>query len=222
MIAMQYQATTRTNVLSLREQLFFARTATAAILTRIVGIYFLNLFASFCRFTNQDGEKTRPSYAQYLLGQYSASQALDVQILDRDLVKLLNQSLGRLVVKMFPRARRLQMRQRNFLTRFAPVLRAFDLAATPALLFGEHGLRLFDKARILDLFAITHLSTHNDNQTSLIESGNDTSNDKEDYVGDHFVAVGDRHALRAGHHGRLARDAESRRNARDHTYFEAA
>ena len=50
----------------------------------------------------------------------------------------------------------------------------------------------------------------------------DEEDDKEDDGGDQFVAVGDRHTLRAGHHGRLAGDAESRRNARDPTYFEAA
>ena len=128
-------------------------TAARADLRRAVGVHLHESSTSIRGFVFDHGDEPRPSCIGYALGNVTAGEAPDIQVLDRDEAKPLH-DLGRLLVVEVPALVCRVLVQASDLARQLAVLVASPVATGPAALQGSQ-LLLFhsEPARIVYPFA---------------------------------------------------------------------
>ncbi len=130
---------------------------TAASRTRLggmIGRYFDDLDTSVCRFVVQHHQKSRPASIMDTLGQIRLRQALDVQVLNRDPSKAIDELAREFVQKVTPLIRNVDVRLGDPLHRFAPAARGLLAPRDAALLNPQFPLGAAEMSRRFDRLAV--------------------------------------------------------------------
>lgn len=114
-----------------------------------------DLTASVSSYTRENQKETIPRNVGNRFGKVMVlHHPRDVQILNRDSIKPLDQFGGGFVVKMFARPLHLQMSERDNLTGFPAIARTLFLAAQTPLLLRQVLGSGFGESRVGDFFAV--------------------------------------------------------------------
>jgi hypothetical protein len=126
----------------------------AASLTRVSGVHSFKPPASVFSFAFRYCEKLPPGHVKNCLCKIAVPHhPANLQVFDGDPVKAFDQFRRFFVVKMFARSLHSQVSERDFAASLPAILTAFYLAGQAPLLSRKLLRRLFEMARVGDLFA---------------------------------------------------------------------